>query len=153
MSVRITTNSAEVGKEFAGLFTLEKINNVLKAAAFDTVAIVSDRVQQQGKGAAGQTLQTRSKTRQGRYSKAYGDKREAAGRQTKIVDLTFTGDMLGDYVPAQVSEKEWLVGFRGTKTAQKSEYVEAYYGDIFSLSPSEFGDVEKTIDEAINEIS
>jgi hypothetical protein len=150
--IKITSNIGEVIKEIdVTLSQLKDTDKVLRAAAFDTVAIISDRVQQRGKR-AGKELITKSKERTGRYSKYYGRKRIEEGRQVDVIDSTYSGDMMGDFIPAAVGNNEYHVGFRGDKSSSKAEYMEAYFGEIYSLSGEEYKDVSNTIDEAIDEI-
>jgi hypothetical protein len=130
---------------------LMDVNKILRSAALDTVAIISHRVQQEGKNATGELMKTKSKTSFGAYSKAYGKKRTSKGLQTNIVDLTNSGDTQGDFIFAQ-EENGYAVGFRGQKASQIAEYNEAYYGKTYDLSEDELKGIVQTIDKNVSEV-
>lgn len=129
----------DVNTTFKQLISADKI---LRTAALDAVVLISDRVQQQGLKTDGSPI--------GKYTNAeYINKRNKKGLQTSYVDQTFTGDMLGDFIPEPESTTSYVVGFRG-KNAEIAEYNEIRYGSLYQLSEK-----EKTIiyDNVANQIN
>lgn len=118
---------------------------VTRSAAFDTVAMISDRVQQQGNKANGTKIQSF-------YSTSYGKKRASKGLQTSFVDLTFTGDMMVDFLPMQDSSGNWGAGFISERNAQKARWNEERFGTIFELSNDELVVIESAIQENVDKI-
>lgn len=110
-------------------------DKLLRTAALDAQAIVQTRVQQKGEGTQGSL---------GSYSSAYAKKRAKAGRQSRIKDLTFQGDLFRSWV-MEGSGKGYSVGFASKREADKAEYLEARHGDIFFLSNDEKAQIEANI--------
>jgi hypothetical protein len=122
--------------------SLEDSDKLFRTAAFDSVALISDRVQQDG-------LKTNDTLIKSFYSKGYGQKRRKNGLQTQFVDLTFSGDMMGDFVPAPIIGG-WAAGFRSQKQGDKADWNEERFGTIFNLSADELSTVTKGINDYIN---
>lgn len=159
---------------------LASADKVLREAAFDTVVIISDRVQRTGKKTDGspigqysektlnfkgitgnfEVFATKKQKKKrlkgfGDYDEFYGgykELRESLGLQTQFVDLTFSGDMMGDLVPVPDGPTSYLVGFRGKKSSDTAGYNEKKYGVIFQLSPSELSFIMNKVNAKINEI-
>ena len=130
--MKLSSNINEVlDRETATFQQLIDIDKVLRVVAFDTVALISNRVQQEGKKSDGSKIKTKAKETFGAYSKSWGNTRKRNGRQTAHIDLTDSGDMMGDYLPVPTGENEYSVGFRGDVSSQKAEYNEIRFGDIF----------------------
>lgn len=128
--MRLSTNINEViNRETAMFQQLIDSDKVLREVAFDAVALISNRVQQEGKKSDGTKIKTRAKEKFGAYSKSWGKARKQNGRQTDHIDLTNSGDMMGDFLPIPTGENEYGVGFRGN--SDKADYLEEYFGDIF----------------------
>lgn len=123
--------------------SLSNADKLLRQAAFDTVALVTDRVQQDG-------LKANNTPIKSFYSVAYGKKRRRKGLQTQYVDLTFTGDMLDDFLPAPLGNV-FVVGFKSEKQGQIASFNEERYGLVFNLSSTESGTVIKGILNKIND--
>lgn len=136
--ITIVTNMDQVLK--ASLKQLESLlddDKITRQAALDAVALVSNRVQNDGKKTDGSEIQSF-------YSKGYASKRSKKGLQTNFVDLTFTGDMMDSFIPFQ-NEGDWVAGFNSEKQGQKAEWNEMRFGTIFELSQSELQIIEKGI--------
>lgn len=122
-------------------------DKVLRVAANDALVIISDRVQQYGKKTDGSLIGG------GKYSPGYAKKRKEADRIISHIDLTFNGDMLNDnFTVAPAGINEYEVGFRNKESGDKAEYLEAYFGEIFSMSQSEFDKNSLTIQKVVSEI-
>lgn len=150
---KIESNIQEViNSQLNKLDQLIEADKVLRQAAFDTVALVSDRVQQQGALTDGQKMITSSPKKFGSYSKKYGQKRSNKGLQTEIIDQTYSGDMMGDLLPEPEDKTSYVVGFRGEKSSATAQYNEERFGTIFQLSSSELSVVNGIVKDSINEI-
>lgn len=110
--------------------------NLLEAAN-DGMALVSNRIQQQGRNTAGQTMRTKSPRSAGAYSKAYAQYRRIKGRQTDKVDFTMEGDLMRNYNIIRSSAREIVVGFLDVGMAEIAGYLEAYFGSAWFLSKNE----------------
>ncbi len=141
----VTNISQVILSEIEKLKSLGDADKVTRSVAFDTIALVSDRVQQQGKKANGELIQSF-------YSKDYSKKRSSNGLQTSFVDLTFTGDMMVDFLPMQDNLGNWGAGFISDRNAQKARWNEERFGTIFELTNQETDIVEKAIQENIDKI-
>lgn len=141
--MKIESNLASVIQNLSFKITsLEDADKLFRTAAFDSVALISDRVQQDG-------LKTNDTPIKSFYSAGYGKKRRKAGLQTQFIDLTFSGDMMGDFIPATIIGG-WAAGFRGEKASQKADWNEERFGTIFNLSTDELNVVTKGINDYIN---
>lgn len=129
-------------------------DKVLRQAAFDTVALISERVQREGKNSAGEKMKTSSKPAFGAYSYEYGkyNRQNKKGFQVNIMDMTYSGDMLGDFIAVPSGKTEYHVGFRGEDTAQIAEWNEERVGKIFDMSQDEEDFILSEIDKNINAI-
>lgn len=139
-----TSNLSEVVQaietKLNGLGNAEKL---LRQAALDSTVLISDRVQQDG-------LKTNDSPIQSYYSYKYGRKRSKKGFQIRYVDLTFSGDMLGEFIPAP-SGNDFVVGFKSEDQGKIAEYNEERFGLIFNLTSSETDTVIKGILNRVND--
>lgn len=139
-----TSNLSEVVQtietSLTGLGNAEKL---LRQAALDSTALITDRVQQDG-------LKTNDSPIQSYYSYKYGRRRMNKGLQIRYVDLTFKGDMLDDFIPAPLGN-DFVVGFKSEKQGQIAEYNEERFGLIFNLTNSETDTVIKGILNRVND--
>lgn len=141
----IITNISDVVKnEISRLKDLANPDLITRSAAFDTVAIISDRVQQEGKKSDNSQIKSF-------YSKGYEAKRKKNGLQTSFVDLTFTGDMINDFLPV-FDGGDWVAGFVGQRNADKARWNEERFGTIFELSQNELKLIEQAILNNVNKI-
>lgn len=157
-------------------------DKILREAALDAVALISDRVQQRGMRTDGELIgggkystkklksfSTKSggkafdfdsvankKQQKNRKSNdfdgGYKEFREEAGRQTDFIDLTLTGDMMGDFTVCPEGKTGYVIGFRGQFSSDKADWNEAKFGTIFQLSESESKIIQSVVNKNINEI-
>ena len=131
------------------LFAESNLEDNLRRAAVDAVALVSNRIQQTGTGSDGQRLQTRALLRSGAYSKQHAKRRSERGRRTDQMDWTDTGDLMRSFNVIEVTPRLVTAGFLSDEQADKAEYLEAYFGDAFYLSDSEQGIVANGLVETL----
>lgn len=110
--------------------------HLLEASA-DGMALVSDRIQQQGKNTRGEVMRTKSPRSAGAYSRAYEKYRRMKGRQTAKVDFTMEGDLFRNYNIIRSTAREIVVGFLDVGMAEIAGYLEAYFGSAWYLSEAE----------------
>lgn len=127
------------------------VEKLAREIAFDALALVSDRIQQRGEKSDGSKITSPAKTKFGAYSKGYGVKRKKAGRETDYIDLTFSGDMMGDFIVSPVNGGA-EVGFKGKESSDKADWNEAKFGTIFHLSEDETQQLNDIVQSRINEI-
>ncbi len=127
------------------------IEKIAREAAFDAMALISDRVQQRGEKTDGTKITSPSKKKYGAYSEGYGKKRNKSGREVDYIDMTFSGDMMGDFVVEPIHGGA-EIGFRGDESSDKSEWNEAKFGEMFSLSDEEVDLIQTVIQNRVNEI-
>lgn len=154
-------------------------DRVLRRAFFDSIALISNRIQQRGQKTDGSQIgkysqktlnfkaitssfskignkrQIKSRLKShGDISEFYGydDFRKALGRQVQFIDLTLTGEMI-DGLTLIKQGKDWVIGFISKSSADKAQWNEARFGTVFHLSEEEINLVisalENSIDEAI----
>lgn len=128
-------------------------DKILRQASFDLIVLISDRVQQRGENTSGDKMKTQSPYKAGAYSFDYAKyTRVKNGRQIDHVDLTFTGEMMDNFLPTSNGNNEYVVGFQGKSNSDKAEYNEAYYGTIFQASTEEITTIGEAIADNVNEI-
>lgn len=121
----------------------------LRKVGDDAKAYVQDRVQQRGDGVNGR-IQTKAQKTFGAYSKGWGKHRDTKGRQTSHIDLTFSGELWLSWQTLSSSPKMTEIGFAQSEQGDKAEYLEAYFGPIFSLTKEEETEVLATFEEEFN---
>lgn len=135
-------------RDFASEFV--NTDQEIRAACFNTIVLISDRVQQRGETTDGTKMRSKSKDVSGSYSFDYGKyQRFNKGFQIDHVDLTYTGEMMDSLTLEPQGGGNWSVGFAGQSASDKAEFNEQYYGTIFQLSESEYNDV---MDDLLNNI-
>lgn len=148
---KIESNIEDVKKSIQKTLTNSiKFDQALREGALSAVALISDRVQQRGERADGSKMVTSSKEKIGAYSKPYAKQREKKGLQTSIIDQTYSGDMMGDFVPAPEGANSYIVGFRGQLSSDKADWNERKFGKIFQLSERETKLVQGIITKRLN---
>lgn len=149
--IRVNSNADDVFEQLRQL-TQRVENNMpiyVKRMAIDLTVLIAHRIQMRGQNADGGRLQTRARLRQGAYSQAYAKRRSARGRQIEQVDLTMNGDLMRSWNPIAVGHDSATVGFLDDRQADIAQYIEAYYGPVFSPSTQE---EQQAIDAVIEEI-
>jgi hypothetical protein len=174
---KVETNITEFKEGLkAKLHELIDVDKVLREAALDTVAVVSERVQQHGKKTDGSPIKSGSnsvkgykskktgkvysKKRRGAeeidlntpYSEGYARRRVKKGLQIERIDETYTGDMMGDFIAAPDGKTGYVVGFRGQLSSDKADWNEMRFGTIFQLSESEANFIQEKVKTKINAI-
>lgn len=124
-----------------------KINSAIRSdkgrrIALSTVmAVHKPRIFDQGLDASGAKI--------GTYSKKYGEKKKALGRNPGYVNLRYTDQMLSDY-GILISGDSYAFGFQNTFNADKAGWMtDKYEKEIFHLSESE---IDLLMNVLINEI-
>ncbi len=117
----------------------------LRMAGMDAVVLVADRIQQKGNSIGGR-MTTKSKKPDGVYSKYHKKARDKKNLQTSHVDLTFSGDLMRNWQLLSSDTKSAEIGFMNDSEADKAQYLEDYYGQIFALTKDE----ENTVIETFN---
>ncbi|MDQ1087183.1 hypothetical protein [Siphonobacter sp. SORGH_AS_1065] len=132
-----------------------ELPQILTGAALDHVAVVKQRIQNQGIGSSGQSLTTKAAKRLGAYSKAYSRRRQKYGRQTAKVDLTMSGDLMRSFqvMPAQQLGSSVIVeaGFTDAAKVEIARGLEDYYGKAFYPTIQERRVIVQGVVEAIRQ--
>lgn len=133
----------------------EGTEKVLRITALDAVAQIIHRIQQLGRGARGGLISGAVK-KIGAYSARHGKARQAKGRQTGYIDLTFDGNLINNFNLIGSDGHQATIGFTDERQSEIAGYLEAYFGEIFALSEQEQDFAIQTfneeIDKYINEI-
>lgn len=149
MSLRIESNMNQVLQSLIikldDGFSIET-EKALRLAGNDALAMVQDRVQQQGEGVNGK-IQTKSSKRYGAYSKYYGKYRDTKGHQTGFIDFTLNGDLWRSWQILNSTPTIVEIGFNQSSQSDKAEYLEAYFGPIFELNREEEQKVLATFEQ------
>jgi hypothetical protein len=130
-------------------------DRTFRTACLDSIALVSNRIQQGGEDSNGRTIRNPAPTKSqtGAYSDFYAKKRRKAGLQTAYVDQTNSGEMLDGLDFQKTSSNEYAIGFNSKVAADKAEWNEARFGELFNLTDDEVAlvikGIEKSADEAI----
>lgn len=131
-------------RNFKRLVSSLQEGEFLRAAAFDSVALISNRIQQRGE------LTDGGKIGGGEYSESYAQVRAQAGRQTGFIDLTFTGDMLDRSFTVLPFDDGWGAGFTNAIEFEKMEFNEDRFGLFIHLSDEEISTVNNGINQSID---
>ena len=125
-------------------------DKIARTAALNSVGLISQRVQNQGKNASGEQMVSKSEKKTGAYSRGWGNKRVKFGRQVSIIDLTFSGAMIDSFTFSPEG-KNYVVGFSSDEQGKIAGYNEDEFGVIFNLSDSENDLVSSIIQDSLNE--
>jgi len=129
--------TAFAAQQLANFQNATDANKVLRQAVIITVPEMKRRIQNDGKNSADVKMRTKSTQKYGAYSKAYGRFRNKKGRQTAIVDLTFSGAMMDSLKAGPTRANSYGIGFLGPDEFKKAGYNEANFGIIFDPSKYE----------------
>lgn len=127
-------------------------NKVLRQAVIITVPEMKRRIQNEGKNSDGVKMRSKSSQKYGAYSKAYGRFRNKKGRQTAIIDLTFTGAMMDSMKAGPTGANSYGIGFLGPDEFKKAGYNEGNFGIIFDPSKYEQQVALESINKAAQKI-
>lgn len=128
---------AFAAQQLANFQNATDANKVLRQAVIITVPEMKRRIQNDGKNSQGVKMRTKSSQKYGAYSKAYGRFRNKKGRQTAIVDLTFSGAMMDSLKAGPTGANSYGIGFLGPDEFKKAGYNEGNFGIIFDPSKYE----------------
>ena len=120
----------------------------LRMAGMDAVVLVADRIQQKGSSVGGR-MTTKSKKPDGVYSKGHKKARNKRNLQTDHVDLTYSGDLMRNWQLLSSDTKSAEIGFMNDSEADKAQYLEDYYGEIFALTKEEETIVTETFNSEL----
>lgn len=131
--MQFKTNLAEVIADIRELQSdVKRLDAATEVAldwfAADMAVEVVDNVKQRGQATDGTILNTKSGRPIGRYSQRHGTARQISGRQTLIVDLSFTGDMWRSWNVIESRPGFRGVGFMNDTANDKADSLETYYG-------------------------
>lgn len=151
-------------------------DKLLREAALDAVALISDRVQQRGlksdnspikseknsvaahkNNKTGKIFSKKKKTTtrvllSTPYNEEYAAKRIKKGLEIDKIDLTFSGDMMGDFIVAPEGKTGYVIGFKGQLSSDKADWNERRFGEIFQLSNNEAKLIQDIVAKKINAI-
>ena len=148
---QFTSTKQMVAFELAKLSEITDVNKILRIAAFESLDMVSARVQQQGQDANNRQMETKSDKKYGAYSDPYGKLRKRKGFQTGIIDFTFTGDLWEGWRVFPLSKKSIGVGFFGQEV-EKANWLEKMFGNVFILTKEEEADILALVTFETNKI-
>ncbi len=117
-------------------------DKIARIACLNSVALISQRVQNQGLDSNEQSI--------GTYSKSWAQQRIKKGRQIKIIDLTYSGEMMDSFTFSPLG-KDYVVGFSSDTQGQKADWNEERFGTIFQLSNEELSDINNEIQNGLDE--
>jgi hypothetical protein len=117
-------------------------DRIFRTACLDSIALISQRIQNVGARTNGNPI--------GNYSPGYSKYRRKHGRQTSHIDITFTGETIDSLDFEKTSSNEYSIGFSNKSAADKAEWNEARFGDLFSLSEGEINLVGMGIENNVN---
>lgn len=125
--------------------TLKNIvsDRVFRTACLDTIALITERIQNKGQNSKGSSI--------GTYSKSGAKFRSKSGRQTSKIDLTFTGQMINSLDFERTGEIEYSIGFADKIAADKAEWNEARFGEVFALTDQEVKLIGESLENNIGE--
>jgi hypothetical protein len=124
---------------------LKDPQKVLKTAALNSLALISERIQVFGKLSNGSAIGG------GQYNKQYAKKRAASGRQVRQIDYTFSGDLMQSFT-AGPGPRFYAIGFTDEENHNKKEWLENMHGVAFELSEKEIDLAFKDIENDVNKI-
>jgi hypothetical protein len=149
---KFPTTKQLMQKELEKLNALSDVNKVLRVIALESMEMVTTRIQQNGQDSNGNVMVTSSPSKFGAYSKAWGQKRSRNGRQTNIIDFTYSGDMFEAWRIFPLSQKSIGVGFFGEVEVAKAKYLTERFGRVFEITANERKQVLETLRIEVNKI-
>lgn len=125
------------------MLSLEQADTLLKLIADQTRNSTFKRIHENGKNANGDDI--------GTYSNSYLKWRmnNGYGSTGSNVLLFLTGQMQRDWKVIAISDREYGVGYDNPDNADKADWAEERFGEIFKLTDSEYEEVKNIINEYI----
>ncbi|WP_028664407.1 hypothetical protein [Runella zeae] len=134
----MTTNALEVFTDIVK--QLRRIENItpynLEQAAETAHSDVIQRIEN-GINSSGQTMESVSTEKLGRYSRSHGRRRVTKGLPIDRVTLKFTGEMIQSFKLIERLPREVSVGFDSEKAAEIASYNAERFGVAFNMNNSE----------------
>lgn len=145
---RVTSNMEQVVRRQQQMMQdMIDPDKILRTAAFNGMALVSNRIQQKGELTAG------GKIGGGNYSPGYEKFRQKKGRQTSLIDLTMQGDMMMAFTVVKNGKVGFSLGFSNDREYEKMKWNEDRFGVFIQLSKAEadlcFKDILNDIDNVL----
>lgn len=144
--VQIRFDAKHLANEIGDKLRVElAIKPLLRIVAFDLVAMMTDRIHNQGLDSSGSRIGTYGRA----YLKVRMSKYKRTG-DTKII-MSLTRQLENDWAVGE-TEKGWGIGFNNPYNAQKALWVEEQTGKkIVQLSSEEHEYAEKKINELLEQ--
>ena len=142
------TSYVDVGalKELGGrMLTLQQADSLLRMIAEGMLGATRERIHEDGKNAADGQIGNYSSD----YLKLRIENRLSADPKVK---LFFTGQMQNDYKIVPLSDTEYALGFSNQFNADKADWAEERFGEIYALTDQEMQGVRDIVSEYIKEI-
>ena len=133
-------------KELGGrLLTLREADTLLRLIAEGMLGATRERIHEEGKNAAGGQI--------GTYSPSYLELRiENRLSADPKVKLFFTGQMQNDYKIVPLSDTEYGLGFSNQLNADKADWAEERFGEIYALTDQEMQGLRDIVSEYVQQI-
>lgn len=116
-------------------------DQIYRTACLDSIALVTNRIQNEGDNSKGGKI--------GEYKPFSAKNRAKRGRQTQFIDLTDSGQMIDSLAFEKTNENEYAIGFSSKAAADKAEWNEARFGDVFALTKEEINLVTEAIEKNV----
>lgn len=126
------------------------MSNELRELATDTIQRKKARIFT-GRGTEGKVMESKSRSRIGRYSAWHGRNRLKKGLQVNVVDLEFTGQMLDSFDIIGQTNNTVTIGFKSDFEAEKMEKNEALFG--FMIADIEDDIIKKDTDNFFERVN
>lgn len=118
---------------------------IVKAAAFSVLQDQIDRIHSRGLNSSNSQI--------GEYtSKAYINFRKRKGLRTDKVNLELTSRMRQDYSIVKATKKQVILGFKSPRNADKADWMEDRYGDIYKPTAEEDLTFQRVVEFELNRI-
>lgn len=138
-------------KELGGkMLTLREADTLLRLIAEGMLGATHDRIHTDGKKSDGSKM--------GTYSPKYLELRKKPPAEGGTSDsdpnirLFFTGQMQLDYKIIPISDTEYGLGFSNEFNAQKANYAEERFGEIYALTDQEMQGLRDIVSEYVQQI-
>ncbi len=139
----MTYDISALGDLEGKMLSLQQADTLLRLVADRSKNSMKDRIHTNGQKADGSAI--------GTYSDKYLKFRQKNGFATTGSDikLVLTGQMENDWKVIAISDTEYGIGYDNKFNADKADWAEERFGEIFKLTESEYEEVKTIIDEYI----
>ena len=132
---------ADLGKRFV---TLQQADTLLRSIAVPMQGITRERIHEKGLKADGSPI--------GQYTKSYLKLRQSdkykRSSDPKVI-LSLTRDMEREYRVIPLSDTEYGLGWENPLEAQKAEWAEERFGQVWALTQEELDGVRAIVQDFI----